>query len=310
MAITTSLVIPAYNESARLGTGFERLRPTLETMGTDSTEVIIIDDGSSDDTARVAHEVYGHLPHTLFVRQPVNRGKGAAVRLGIALASGDYVIATDADMAISPAQFPDFVAKLHDVAVVVGSRGHERHIRYDSVLRTLAGSTFNRFVRHYAHTTLRDTQCGCKGFQRGPGRLLGLLGMIDGFAYDAEIFYLASQLAIPVEPLSVTWDDVRGSSVKMGRDSLTMLRDIRSLTSTRYENPVVELMTDVDVADVANAARQARVQGLVVARGDENALLVLARDGAPAGMGVAAALGGKLRTATIQELRGRRLEAV
>jgi len=310
VAITTSLVIPAYNESARLGTGFERLRLTLETMGTDSTEVIIIDDGSSDDTARVAHEVYGHLPHTLFVRQPVNRGKGAAVRLGIALASGDYVIATDADMAISPAHFPDFVAKLHDVAVVVGSRGHERHIRYDSVLRTLAGSTFNRFVRHYAHTTLRDTQCGCKGFQRGPGRLLGLLGMIDGFAYDAEIFYLASQLAIPVEPLSVTWDDVRGSSVKMGRDSLTMLRDIRSLTSTRYENPVVELMTDVDVADVANAARQARVQGLVVARGDENALLVLARDGAPAGMGVAAALGGRLRTATIQELRGRRLEAV
>ena len=310
MSITTSLVIPAYNESPRLGTGFERLRLTLETLGTDSTEVIIIDDGSSDDTARVAHEVYGHLPHTLFVRQPVNRGKGAAVRLGIALASGDYVIATDADMAIGPAQFPDFVAKLHDVAVVAGSRVHERHIRYDSVLRTLAGSTFNRFVRHYAHTTLRDTQCGCKGFQRGPGRLLGLLGMIDGFAYDAEIFYLASQLAIPVEPLNVTWDDVRGSSVKMGRDSLMMLRDIRSLTSTRYENPVVELMTNVDVADVANAARQARVQGLVIARGDENALLVLPRDGAPAGMGVAAALGGRLRTATIQELRGRRLDAV
>ena len=310
MAITTSLVIPAYNESARLGAGFERLRPTLERMGTDSTEVIVIDDGSSDDTARVAHEVYGHLPNTLFVRQPANRGKGAAVRLGIALASGDYVIATDADMAINPAQLPDFVAKLHDVAVAVGSRGHERPIRYDSVLRTLAGRTFNRFVRHYAHTTLRDTQCGCKGFQRGPGRLLGLLGMIDGFAYDAEIFYLASQLAIPVEPLSVTWDDVRGSSVKMGRDSLTMLRDIRSLASTRYENPVVELMTDVDLADVANAARQARVQGLVVARGDENALLVLARDGAPAGMGVAAALGGKLRTATIHELRERRLEAV
>ena len=310
MAITTSLVIPAYNESARLGAGFERLRPTLETMGTDSTEVIVIDDGSSDDTARVAHEVYGHLPHTLFVRQPVNRGKGAAVRLGLGLASGDYVIATDADMAIKPNQFPDVVARLHDVALVPGSRVHERHIRYDSVPRTLAASTFNRFVRHYAHTTLRDTQCGCKGFQRGPGRLLGLLGMIDGFAYDAEMFYLASQLAIQVEPLSVTWDDVSGSSVKMGRDSLTMLRDIRSLKSTHYENPVVELVTNVDVAAVADAARQARVQGLVVARGDENALLVLPRDGAPAGLGVAVVLDGKLRTATIEELRGRTFEAV
>jgi dolichyl-phosphate beta-glucosyltransferase len=310
VAITTSFVIPAYNEAARLGAGFERLRPTLETMGTDSTEVIVIDDGSSDDTARVAHEVYGHLPHTLFVRQPVNRGKGAAVRLGLGLASGDYVIATDADMAIKPNQFPDVVQRLHDVALVPGSRVHERHIRYDSVLRTLAASTFNRFVRHYAHTTLRDTQCGCKGFQRGPGRLLGLLGMIDGFAYDAEMFYLASQLSIQVEPLSVTWDDVSGSSVKMGRDSLTMLRDIRSLKSTHYENPVVELVTNVDVAAVADAARQARVQGLVVARGDENALLVLPRDGAPAGLGVAVVLDGKLRTATIEELRGRTFEAV
>ena len=135
-------------------------------------------------------------------------------------------------------------------------------------------------------------------------------GSLPSFAYDAEIFYLASQLAIPVEPLNVTWDDVRGSSVKMGRDSLTMLRNIRSLTSTHYENPVVELVTNVDVAAVAEAARHARVQGLVVARGDENALLVLPRDGAPAGFGVAAVLDGKLRTATIEELRGRTFEAV
>ena len=310
MAITTSLVIPAYNEANRLGAGFERLRATLEIMGTDSTEVIIVDDGSSDDTARVAAAVYGHLPHTQFVRQPQNRGKGAAVRLGLAIANGDFVIATDADMAIRPAHFPDFVQRLREVAVVPGSRVKDRHIRYDSIARTVAGSTFNRFVRHYARTSLRDTQCGAKGFQRGPGRLLGLLGLIDGFAYDAEMFYLANRLSITVEPLSVTWDDVRGSSVSLGRDSLTMLRDIRALRSTRYQNPVVELGVDVDGHAVADAARQARVQGLVIARGASNALLVLPRDGAAAGLGVAAVLHGQLRTASIGELRGRVFDAV
>jgi len=310
VAITTSLVIPAYNEASRLGAGFERLRATLEIMGPEATEVIIVDDGSSDETARVAAQVYGHLPHTQFVRQPENRGKGAAVRLGLALAHGDVVIATDADMAIRPAQFPDFVERLRDVALVPGARGQDRHIRYDSTLRTVAGSTFNRFVRHYAHTTLRDTQCGAKGFQRGPGRLLGLLGMIDGFAYDAEMFYLANQLAITVEPLSVTWDDVRGSSVKLGRDSLTMLRDIRALRSTRYENPVVELGVDVNSHAVADAARSARLQGLVLARGVTNTLLVLPRDGATGGLGVAAVLDGQLRTTTPAELRGRTYDAV
>jgi len=310
VAITTSLVIPAFNEANRLRAGFERLRATLDELGRESTEVIVVDDGSSDDTARIAAEVYGELPHTQFVRQPSNRGKGAAVRLGLALANGDVVIATDADMAIRPVHFPEFVRRLGDVAVVPGSRGHDRHIRYDSWLRTLAGSTFNRFVRHYAQTDLRDTQCGAKGFQRGPGRLLGLLGMIDGFAYDAEMFYLANQLDLTVEPLRVTWDDVRGSSVKVGRDSLAMLRDIRALRSTRYENPVVELSADVEVGAVHDAATRARVHGLVLARGATNSLLVLPRDGATAGLGVAAVLDGQLRTATIRELRGRRYDAV
>ncbi len=310
MAITTSIVIPAYNESARLAAGYERLRPTLDVLNPDATEIIVVDDGSNDDTLHVAHDVYGHLPHTLFVQQPVNCGKGAAVRLGIALARGDNIIATDADMAINPRHFPDIVAALAHCPLVPGSRVRDHHIRYDSPLRTLAGGTFNHFVRHYTGTTLRDTQCGCKGLQRGPARLLGLLGMIDGFAFDPELFYLADQLGLRIEPLNVTWDDIHGSSVKIGRDSLAMLRDLRSLRRTRYENPVLELERNVDIAAVDRAARQARMQGLVVARSEDNALLVLPRDGAAGGLGMAAVLKGTLRTTGLAELRGRTLEAV
>ena len=310
MTLTTSLVIPAYNESLRLAAGFDRLRPVLEEMDPDQIEVIVVDDGSIDDTMQVAHDVYGHLPHVLFVQQPQNRGKGAAVRLGISVASAPFVIATDADLSIRPIHLPDFVVALHDSALVPGSRENDAADGYDTLLRTLAGRVFNRLVRHYTGTTLRDTQCGCKGFQLGPARILGLLGFYDRFVYDAEMLYLADQLAIAIQPLAVTWDDIAGSTVHVGRDSIQMIRDLRSLKHRKYENPVVELDVGVDVHAVDDAARKARVQGIVVARGTDNALVVLPRDGAVAGVGIATALGGSLRTAGLVELRGRVFDAV
>jgi hypothetical protein len=308
--IRTSIVIPAYNESHRLETGYERLRPILDKLDTQLTEVIVVDDGSSDDTMNIARELYGPLPHSLFVQQPENHGKGAAVRLGIAVAKGQYLICADADMSIHPRHFPDMVAALAHTQLVPGSRVDHGHIDYDSKLRTWAGKVFNRLARHYSGSDLRDTQCGCKGFQLGAARVLGLLGMIDGFAFDAEMFFLATKLGLSVKALTVTWDDVGGSSVRMGRDTLAMIQDLRALPRTRYVNPVVELERDVASTDIDRAARQTRVQGLVVARGASNALLVLPRDGSLAGLGITEVLHGSLRTAGLEELRGRDFEAV
>jgi len=308
--IKLSIIIPAFNEAPRLANGFARLRPVLDHLDLATTEVIVIDDGSSDSTLKVAHDVYGHLPETLFVQQPRNLGKGAAVRLGIALARGTDVIVADADMAIDPAHFPEIVAALRDAPLAPGSRTTGGRISYESALRTVAGAVFHRLVRHYAGTDVRDTQCGCKGFQLGPARLLGLLGMVDGFAYDAEIFFLAQQLGLEVHPVPVQWEDVSGSSVQVRRVVPTMLRDLRGLRTTRYENPVIEFSPDVDVTTINREARHARLQGLVLARGPENALLVLARDGALAGLDVARNLNGRFRTAGIAELRDRTYEAV
>jgi len=310
VTLTTSLVIPAYNESLRLAAGFERLRPVLEEMNPEQIEVIVVDDGSSDDTMRVAHAVYGHLPHVQFVQHPHNRGKGAAVRLGISVASAPFVIATDADLSIRPVHLPDFVVALHDSPLVPGARRLDADDGYDTFLRTLAGRVFNRLVRHYTGTKLRDTQCGCKGFQLGPARILGLLGFYDRFVYDAEMLYLADQLGMTIRPIPVTWDDIAGSTIHVGRDSIQMVRDLRSLKHRKYENPVVELDVAAGVAAVDDAARKARVQGIVIARGADNALVVLPRDGAVAGVGIATALGGSLRTAGLAELRGRTYEAV
>jgi dolichyl-phosphate beta-glucosyltransferase len=310
MTIDLSLVIPAYNEADRLIAGFERLQPFLDTLEPSTLEVIVIDDGSSDDTMHRAHAVYGHLENARFVQQPENMGKGAALRLGIGLATGTNVVTIDADMAIDPRQLPLFMASLQSSAVVPGSRAIKGHINYDSRLRTLFGEGFNYLVRLYTRTNLRDTQCGCKGFQLGEARLLALLSFIDGFAFDVEVLYLANQLGLSVRPLLVTWEDVEGSSVRPGRDAMAMFLDIRTVRSRRYKNPVVELASDVTVQDVASAARDARLHGLVLARGDANTLLVLGRNDSLGGLGIAARLGGTLRTTTMAELKGRRFEAV
>ena len=310
MSITTSIIIPAYNEEARLARGFSRLAPVLDELGATTTEVIFIDDGSTDKTLNVAHQYYGELPEKLLMKQPKNLGKGAAVRLGIAVAQGDNIIVADADMAINPAQMPQMIEMLRTHALVPGSRTVNGKIEYDSTLRSIAGSTFSKMVKHYTGTTLRDTQCGFKGFQRGAARVLGALGMIDGFAYDAEFFYLAQLLEIDVEPLAVTWDDVRGSSVKLGSDSRKMLHDLRYLSKTKYEIPVVELSKNIEVAAVSDAARKARVQGLALAHGETNTLVVLPRDGSLGGLGIAATLNGTLRTAQLEELKNRNYEAV
>ena len=101
-----------------------------------------------------------------------------------------------------------------------------------------------------------------------------------------------------VHPIEVTWDDIAGSSVHLGRDSLQMIKDLRSFARTPYENPVVSPPRR-RVDRVSELARQARLVGLALARGTDDAVLVLGRDGAPGGAGVAQALGGRLRTARI-----------
>lgn len=286
------------------------MAPVLDQLDPDDIEIIVVDDGSIDDTMLVAHGLYGDRPHTQFIQQPMNRGKGAALRLGIAAANGDYVITADADMSISPRHIPEMIAALGQTQVVPGSRTDHGHIDYDSTLRTVAGKVFSRLARHYSGTTLRDTQCGFKGFQRGPARLLGLLGLVDRFAFDPEMFFLAHETQMSVSPLKVTWDDVGGSSVRLSHDVLAMIKDLRAIPRTRYENPVVQLERDVSVADVERLARQTRVRGLVVARGADDALVVLPRDGSLAGLGIAEGLKGTLRTARLEEFRQRTFDAV
>ncbi len=308
--VTTSIIIPAHNEAPRLRRGFDRLAPVLDQLDVAHLEFVVIDDGSSDDTARVAQRLYSEVALTRVVRQPVNRGKGAAVRLGVAVARGDRILTVDADMAIDPDHYPAMLDGLADADIVPGARGVNGRIRYGSRTRTMAGRVFNHLVRHYTGVTLVDTQCGAKALRRAPARLIALLATVNGFSYDAELFLLAGRLGLSVAPYAVTWEDVAGSSVHLKSAPLAMIADLRALRATRYELPVVEIDGDVDVESLGAVVRGARLLGVVAARGATDTLVVVARDAAVGATAVAAAFNGALRTAGVEELAGRRLRAV
>jgi hypothetical protein len=213
-------------------------------------------------------------------------------------------------MAIDPACFPSMIEMLGHADLAPGTRAANGRIRYRRMSRTLAGAAFNRVVRHYAATTLRDTQCGCKAYSLTTGRVLGLFSQVNGFAFDAEVLYLASQLGLTVTPVPVAWQDVSGSSVRVGRDSLGMLKDMRALRKTKYENPAIEFEQPIEPTAVKALAQQAGITGLVLCQTSTATLLLLPRENPVAGLHVTQSVKGRLRTVSLGELRGATLTAL
>jgi glycosyltransferase involved in cell wall biosynthesis len=225
---STTIIIPAYNEADRLGAGVAR----LETAGAEgridlaTTQVLFVDDGSTDDTATVAQQIADRLPMAAVLRQPSNRGKGAAVRAGVRAARSAKLVFTDADLAIDPRQLPSLLAALDEAPVAVGTRAIGGHIDYGDWLRTRAGRSFNLLVRLLSQISMRDTQCGFKGARTAEAKLLFHYTTIDGFAFDVELLARAVGLGWEVREVPVSWRDVPGSHVDVARHSLTMLADL------------------------------------------------------------------------------------
>ncbi|HYF46185.1 MAG TPA: glycosyltransferase [Acidimicrobiales bacterium] len=253
-----SLVIPAYREAARIGGSLERLAASPLVA---DTEVLVVDDGSDDDTADIVRAVFRRTAlRGRLVRRGRNLGKGAAVRVGLLAARGDVVVFTDADLSTP---VPDIVAcferlERNEADVVFASRAHP-----DSTMavraprhRTLAGRNFNRLLRGLGLTEALDTQCGLKGFRAEAARRIGTELRTNGFAFDVEILARAERDGLRVQAMPVTWSHVEASRVRPLRDGLAMTADavrIRlRLTGGRRDAAGERVtMTDEDVATMA-----------------------------------------------------------
>jgi glycosyltransferase involved in cell wall biosynthesis len=226
-----SVVVPAYNEARRLKTSLPSLLDVADDAG---AEVIVVDDGSDDDTAAVAADHLADLPGGRVVRLPLNSGKGAAVRAGVAHARGRSIVFMDADLATDLNDLPALVDALETADIAIGSRVLPGStVDGASASRARMGRTFNRMARAVTGLKLRDTQCGFKAFRAPVAQLLFHLGVVDGFAFDVEILALARRMGYRVAEVPVHWRAIEDSRVDVVRDPMRMVRDV-VMTQARW----------------------------------------------------------------------------
>lgn len=219
------MVVPAYDEGVRLAPSLRRILDHLRSRDLDF-EVLVVDDGSRDDTAEVARSF--DVPELVVLRHLVNRGKGAALRTGVLASQGEQVLLTDADLSTPITDLDRLEPHLQDADLVLGSRAVQDAdiIERQPLYRELMGKTFNLLIRLLGVRGIRDTQCGFKLLEGGVARDLFTALTIDRFAYDVELVWLARRRGLRVKEVGVTWKNSPDSRVSPVRDSLSMLRDI------------------------------------------------------------------------------------
>ncbi len=223
-----SIIIPAYNESARIERAMYEVVSCVRKCGW-SAELVVVDDGSSDDTAaRVARFCADH-PEARLLRNPGNRGKGYSVRNGLLHARGNVVMFTDADLSapICEAQFLfDTIRDGADIAI--GSRWLKRSRQTDRqpLYRQFFGRCFNLIPRLVMNLPYADTQCGFKAFTRDAAQTVLQLQTIERWGFDPEILFIARKHGLRVAEVPVTWGHDERSRISYLRDGTQMLREI------------------------------------------------------------------------------------
>jgi dolichyl-phosphate beta-glucosyltransferase len=233
MACFLSIVIPAYNEEKRIGLSLDTV---LRFLGTQAyrAEVIVVDDGSSDETAgRVSDRImkYADAGHQLrVVTNTPNRGKGYSVKHGLTEAHGEIVLFSDADFSSPITEAPKLIDPIaQDRAdVTFGSRALDRKLIgvHQPLLRDFGGRVFNVFMKTITGLKFKDTQCGFKAFRREPALSVFKVQSIERFGFDPEVLYIAKKQGLRLLEVPVVWNDSEGTTVSYFSDSVRMTTDL------------------------------------------------------------------------------------
>jgi dolichyl-phosphate beta-glucosyltransferase len=230
------VVIPAYNEADRIP---RTLRGTVEYLESQGRpfEVLVVDDGSSDDTAAVVERLSKELPGVRLLRNPRNMGKGASVRNGVFAARGRMVAFLDADNSTRTSDMERLIEAIQRGAgVAIGSRAH----RYSVIpvkqpwRRRTAGKAFNFLCRLLLGITVSDSQCGFKLFTREAAGAVFSSAREEGFCFDVELLFLAGKRGFRIAEVPVTWSDDPASRVRLLKDSLGMFLGLLKIRLNDY----------------------------------------------------------------------------
>jgi dolichyl-phosphate beta-glucosyltransferase len=226
--IDLSIVIPAYNEQ-------DRITPTLETLFLFleqqpwNTEVLVVDDGSTDNTVHVVTELQARFPGLLLHVQPTNQGKGAAVKEGMLRSKGKLRLFLDADGATPPEELLKLLSAIERGAdIAIGSRAlYSSDTTIKTYLhRKLMGRIFNTIVNVLVLPGIKDTQCGFKLFTHEAVETLFPHQTSQGFSFDVELLLLAQKGSLNIVEVPINWTNIRGSKVNLIADSISMILDI------------------------------------------------------------------------------------
>jgi dolichyl-phosphate beta-glucosyltransferase len=249
-----SIVIPAYNESARIGNTLNEVLKCVHRHNWNA-EILVVNDGSRDNTAAIVESFAAEDPMIRLIQNPGNRGKGFSVRNGMLHASGDIVMFTDADLSAPMDEAERLFAAIREGAdIAIGSRWLERKRQtiQQPLYRRFFGRCFNAVTRLIMRLPFADTQCGFKAFRRQAAQTVFQLQQIERWGFDPEILFIALKRGFTVREVPVTWGHDERTRISYLKDGVKMLQElvfIRWNAITRvYDRPVKELAPPVAVA--------------------------------------------------------------
>jgi dolichyl-phosphate beta-glucosyltransferase len=228
MDINYSIVIPAYNEGNRLAATLEKVLAYVHAQGWNA-EVIVVNDGSRDNTASLVREFAEKNPMVRLVENPGNRGKGYSVRHGMLSARGDVVVFSDADLSSPIGEMPKLLEALAAGAdIAIGSRWlrAELQTQRQSLLRQIFGRVFNLLLRIILGLKFKDTQCGFKAFTRRAEQTILPLQRIERWGFDPEILFLARKFGFRVEEVPVLWGHSGDTRIHPFLDGARMFQEM------------------------------------------------------------------------------------
>jgi len=219
-----TIVVPAYNERARIGGTLEQVLEHIRAQKW-SAEVVVVNDGSRDDTASFVGKFAAQNPEVRLIENPGNQGKGYAVRNGILNARGKVILFTDADLSSPITEASKLFAALKKGAdMAIGSRWLDPSLQFQrqSLKRQIMSRAFNLFTRAVLTFPYHDTQCGFKAFTRRAAQMIFPLQKINRWGFDAEIIYLAHHMKLQVAEVPVIWGHDERSKIHPWRDGFYM----------------------------------------------------------------------------------------
>jgi glycosyltransferase involved in cell wall biosynthesis len=242
-----SIVIPAFNEHARIEGTLKRVMACVQERGWDA-EVLVVDDGSTDETVAIVQHWMEKHDRLHLVKNPGNRGKGYSVRNGLLQAAGDIVMFTDADLSSPMEEAERLMAAIDAGAdVAIGSRwlDKQKQTVHQPLYRRFFGRCFNKVTRLVMGLPFKDTQCGFKAFKREAAQTIFRLQTIERWGFDPEILFIAQKLRYKIVEVPVTWGHDERSRISYLKDGTKMLEEMAEIRANslrgRYDEAIAAM---------------------------------------------------------------------